>query len=104
MPILDTSSTEELDKILEDFDNIILDVWAPWCGPCRMLSPMLEELGAELGDDVAIVKVNADVAPEIAKKYGVTALPTVITFSGGEKKDTFVGVQPVSKYKESIGL
>lgn len=69
----------------------LVDFWAPWCGPCKMIGPVLDEIAKELADKVRITKVNYDENNELAAKYGVRALPTLLIFSGGELKETLVG-------------
>lgn len=72
---------------------VIVDFWAEWCGPCRMLGPILEELAKEQGANVKIGKVNVDDAPNLSAKYSVRSIPMLIFFKNGEAKDTVVGVQ-----------
>jgi thioredoxin 1 len=72
----------------------LVDFWAPWCGPCRMIAPVLEELDQEMGDKVKIVKVNVDENPETASKFGVMSIPTLLVFKNGELVDKTVGYQP----------
>jgi thioredoxin 1 len=76
----------------------LVDFWAPWCGPCRMQVPILEELASETRDEARILKVNVDEAEEVAMKYGIQAIPTLILFRDGREVRRFVGVQP----KESL--
>ncbi len=71
-------------EVLQSTVPVLVDFWAPWCGPCRMLSPTLEELGKELGDTAKVVKVNVDEEPELAAKFGIMSIPTVIAFRNGQ--------------------
>jgi thioredoxin 1 len=76
---------------------VLVDFWAEWCGPCRMIAPALEELSNELGDRVTIVKLNIDENPEAPTKYGVRGIPTMILFKNGEPAATKVGAEPKSR-------
>jgi thioredoxin 1 len=98
------SDSEFKAEVLESEVPVLVDFWAPWCGPCRMLGPIVEELSTEVGDKAKVVKVNVDECPEIAGKYGITTIPTVIIFDKGEASDTLIGVQPKPKYLAALGL
>ena len=71
---------------------VLVDFWAPWCGPCKAIAPILEELAKDLTGKLAIAKVNVDEAGEIAAQFGIRAIPTMILFKGGQAAETFVGL------------
>ncbi|RSK28075.1 thioredoxin [Bacillus sp. HMF5848] len=73
---------------------VLADFWAPWCGPCKMIAPVLEELDSEMGDKVKIVKLDVDENQETAGKYQVMSIPTLLVFKDGEVVDKVVGFQP----------
>ncbi|MBU9710950.1 thioredoxin [Evansella tamaricis] len=73
---------------------VLADFWAPWCGPCKMIAPVLEELDGEMGDKVKIVKLDVDENQETASKFGVMSIPTLLVFKDGEVVDQVVGFQP----------
>jgi thioredoxin 1 len=72
---------------------VLVDFWAPWCGPCKMQTPILEKVAAAVGDKAVIAKVNVDETPELAAKYGIRSIPTLILLKDGENKQQFVGLQ-----------
>ncbi len=76
--------------------KVLVDFWAPWCGPCRMQAPILEKISADPKVQAKIAKINIDDYPQYARKYGVSAIPTLILFKDGEIEETFVGVQSES--------
>jgi thioredoxin 1 len=91
------------DKIVLKADKLVLvDFWAPWCGPCRALGPVLEELAGEYGDRLHVVKVNVDDNPQIAGKYGVRSIPALFLIKDGEAKDTMVGLASKSQLIDLI--
>ena len=96
-----TDSSFENDVIKSD-QPVLVDFWAEWCGPCKMVSPILEELAGELGDKVKIVKVNIDANPETPTKYGVRGIPTLMMFKGGELVETKVGAMPKQAMSEWV--
>lgn len=81
-------------EVLKSKGVFLVDFWAPWCGPCRMLGPIVEELAKDFDGKAKIGKVNVDESPETAGKYGVMSIPTVMIFKEGNPVETFVGVQP----------
>ncbi|GAE30156.1 thioredoxin [Alkalihalobacillus hemicellulosilyticus] len=81
---------------------VLADFWAPWCGPCKMIAPVLEELDSEMGDKAKIVKLNVDDNQETAGKYNVMSIPTLLVFKDGEVVDQVVGFQPKDALAELL--
>mgnify|MGYP001010810853 FL=1 len=81
---------------------VLVDFWAPWCGPCRMLSPVLDELAGELEGKVKVLKVNVDEEPELASKFGVISIPTVIAFKQGKATNKVVGFRSKEDFKNML--
>jgi thioredoxin 1 len=88
--------------VLQADKPVLVDFWAEWCGPCRMIAPALEELAEELGEKVNIVKLDIDENPDAPTKYGVRGIPTMILFKNGQPAATQVGAMPKSGIKQWI--
>ncbi|SMO56828.1 thioredoxin [Balnearium lithotrophicum] len=89
-------------EVLQSDIPVLVDFWAPWCGPCRMLAPTIEELSQEYEGKVKVVKVNTDELPMVAMQYGIRGIPTVILFVNGEPADVKVGLQPKAVFENMI--
>jgi thioredoxin 2 len=81
---------------------VLLDLWAPWCGPCRMIAPALEQLAAEMAGRVRITKLNIDENPETAARFNVASIPTLLIFKAGREVDRIVGLQPKAQIAERL--
>ncbi|MBS4194909.1 thioredoxin [Lederbergia citri] len=97
-----THATDENFSAETSEGVVLVDFWAPWCGPCKMIAPVLEELDAELGEKLKIVKVDVDDNQETAGKYGIMSIPTLIVLKNGELVDKTVGFQPKEALAELV--
>ena len=91
---IEVNDQEFQAKVIDAAGPVLVDFWAPWCGPCRMVAPVLEELAGQYGDRLTIAKVNTDENQEFAGRLGVRGIPTLILFQGGREVERIVGALP----------
>ncbi len=89
-------------EVLKSGSPVVVDFWAEWCGPCKMIAPALDEISTSLGDKVKIVKLNVDENPAVAAKYGIMSIPTLMIFKNGELASRQVGAAPKQKLEQWI--
>ena len=93
---------ESFDKALTEPGLLVADFWAEWCGPCKMLGPVIEHLADDYDGKAAVGKVNVDDEPELARRYGILSIPTVIFFKDGAEVDRKIGVMPPEVFVEAV--
>ena len=92
------------DEVLNSDIPVLVDFWATWCGPCMMLSPVIEEIAKELAGTVKVGKVNVDEQPELSAQYQIASIPTLLLFKNGKVENTAVGFMPKQAIMHSLGL
>lgn len=89
-------------EVLQSAEPVLVDFWAPWCAPCRQIAPMIDELATENAGAAKVGKVNIDEAQALAEQFGVSSIPTLLVFKGGEVVDRFQGAKPKSKLQDAL--
>ena len=102
MAVGKVSDTTFESEVLKATGPVVVDFWAEWCGPCRMIAPALEEISGSLGGKVKIVKLNVDENPGVAAKYGIMSIPTLMIFKNGEMASRQVGAAPKQKLEQWV--
>jgi len=100
--MVENINAEQFEKELKETENLVVDFWTPWCAPCRMIAPIIDNVAKKFEGEVKIVKVNIDESREVALKYNIMSIPTIIFFKKGEVKDKFLGLIPEPKIEEFI--
>jgi thioredoxin 1 len=98
-----TSATWEQEVVNSD-KPVLVDFWAEWCGPCHAVAPVLDKIAAERADELKLVKLNIDEEQEIAIRYGIASIPTMVLFKNGEPAAAAIGAQPKGSLERSLGL
>jgi len=104
MAIQDLTSANFDQEVIEGSKSnpVVIDFWAPWCGPCRMIHPIIEELDGEYAGQIKFYRLNTDESPDIASRYNVMSIPTLLLFKEGDVNDTIVGVMPKAALKKKF--
>ena len=98
-----TTQTFE-QEVLQSEQPVIVDLWAEWCGPCHAVAPILEKIADERKDELRVVKLNIDEEQDIATRYGIVSIPTIVMFKDGEPAAAAIGAQPKGALERSLGL
>jgi len=94
--IVDGGDSDFFEVVESSKTPVLVDVWAPWCGPCRMVSPVLEKLAAEKAGELKLVKINADEAPDVSRRFDIRSIPTLMVFRSGRAVATYTGAAPAT--------
>lgn len=101
MSLITTDATFQKD-VLESKESVLVDFWAPWCGPCRMVGPIIERISEKVAGKAKVYKLNVDENPDTSSKFGITGIPTILVFREGKIIQEYVGVQPEQVYLNAL--
>jgi thioredoxin 1 len=102
--VLETSDATFKSYVLDAQVPVLVDFWAPWCGPCRIAGPIIDRVGEKAAGKARVYKLNVDENPQTAEQYGITGIPTVIVFRNGDIEKSMVGVQQEQVYTNALGV
>lgn len=102
MSVLKITSENYKEEVLNSDKTVLIDFYADWCGPCRMMSPIIDEIAEEMSNTVKVGKVNVDDNQDLAMEYGVMSIPTIVVIKNGEVSKTFVGVRDKEEIKQEL--
>ncbi len=102
MSVLKITEENFEEEVLKSDKKVIIDFYADWCGPCKMMSPVIDKIAEELGDSVKVGKVNSDENLGLAEKYGIMSIPTILIIENGEISKTFIGLTPKQEIIEAV--
>jgi thioredoxin 1 len=100
----DVTTTTFDQEVIQSDKPVIVDFWAEWCGPCHAVSPVLDRIAEERKDEVKLVKVNIDEEQQLAMRYGIASIPTIVLFKDGQPAAAAIGAQPKSSLERALGL
>ena len=102
MPVVQVIESTFNEEVIRSNCPVLVDFWAPWCGPCRMIAPVVDEIDNEYGDKIKVVKINTDENPSAATEYGIRSIPTLMIFIDGKRVDTVIGAVPKSTLASTL--
>lgn len=102
LPWLVDATDDTFDAVVDTGVLVVVDLWAPWCGPCRMIAPILEQLSRELAGQIKVVKVNVDESPGLSRRYQAQSIPMLLVMDRGHVIDTMIGAQPAPMLRSRI--
>jgi len=100
--LMNVTDANFADEVAGSSKPVLVDFWAPWCGPCRMMEPVLKEIAEEYSDTITVGKLNVDENPAVAQKFDIMSIPTMIVFVGGEPRKKLVGAMPKKRLAEEL--
>ena len=101
-PVAQVTDSTFKQEVLDSEVPLLVDFWAPWCGPCRMVAPVVEEIAQQYDGQIKVVKLNTDENPNVASQYGIRSIPTLMIFKGGQRVDMVVGAVPKTTLSNTL--